>query len=106
MMIETTWERATPQEKPFYAWLCYGSSLAYFESRKSQPDAKATSDMFGEVIAASASDDVVATGRRDYRMRLPFTEAALQRRQEYGHAVPSWWQAQVFDIVQPEKAVA
>ena len=53
------WERATPEQWPILFYLCYDSSLAATDSK---------GRLTGE--------------RRYYRMRLPYTEAMLKRREE------------------------
>lgn len=82
-MIETSWERATPEQYPIVAYLCYDSSLAVFKTRHSSGKAKKV-DMFGDVDPDVKEDETPTGERRYYYMRLPYTLEALKRRAEYG----------------------
>lgn len=57
--LQITWEQAQPSDYPIVQYYCYWTSLPLFNS-KGKPT--------GE--------------RREYYMRLPYTEAMLVRRQE------------------------
>jgi hypothetical protein len=80
-MIETTWEQATPEQYPIVAFLCYDSSLAVFKtshaSRKTE-----VNDMFSDLDPEVVEGEVPTGERREYRMRLPYTQVMLERRKE------------------------
>lgn len=104
-MLETTWERAGTVDFPILWYLCYDTTLAVLETRRKPKTAERRTDatLFDDIAEAANADDVVATDRRlYYRMRLPYSEGALLRREVRGDALPARWRAQVFEITDTE----
>lgn len=91
-MMIVTWEYAKPEQTPIVAYLCYDSSLAVFKTYRKVDTVKLPLFEFtGITVEMDVADElVVIDGRQEYKMRLPYTMAAIANRIANGRDCPEW----------------